>query len=43
MKYSDTQRINKILDYAEKLMQFLKETGLNRESLFSMTINCNGQ
>ncbi len=33
MKYSDTQRINKILDYAEKLMQFLKETGLNRESL----------
>lgn len=33
MKYSDTQRIMKILDYAKKLMQFLEETGLDKETL----------
>ncbi len=33
MKYSDTQRITKILEYAEKLMQFLRETGLDKETL----------
>ena len=33
MKYSDTQRIMKILDYAKKRMQFLEETGLDKETL----------
>ena len=33
MKYSDTQRITQILEYAEKLMQFLRETGLDKETL----------
>ncbi len=33
MKYSDIQRIKKILDYATQLIRFLEETELSRETL----------
>ncbi len=31
MKYSDEQRIEKILDYAEKLIQYVKEHNVSRD------------
>ena len=33
MKYSDIQRIVKIKEYAEKLMRFLDETSLDKDTL----------
>ena len=33
MKYSDEQRIEKILFYANQLMQFIKENNINRQNI----------
>ena len=33
MKYSDKQRIQKICDYAEKLLSYLNENGVTKETL----------
>ena len=33
MKYSDTQRIEKILEYAETLMQYAKSSGITRDQV----------
>ncbi len=35
MKYSDTQRVQKIVEYATKLLAYLKENNVKKEDLLS--------
>lgn len=35
MKYSDEQRIEKILSYAVELQKYIEETHLDRDTIFS--------
>lgn len=35
MKYSDEQRIQKILDYSQKLIDYINASGITKEKLMS--------